>query len=65
MLSNNQPAIAEDEPNVVLALEEIATLGSLMGQYDQLLADMDDLNSQIEMLLKSEDHSTTNSEIKH
>ena len=65
MLSNNQPAIAEDEPNVVLAPEEIATLGSLMGQYDQLLADMDDLNSQIEMLLKAEDHSTTNSEIKH
>jgi hypothetical protein len=60
MVSNDQPttiaqlATMEDEPNVVLAPEEIATLGSLMSQYDQLLADMDNLNSQIETLLKAE-----------
>lgn len=60
MVSNGHPteiaqfATMEEEPNVVLAPEEIATLGSLMSQYDQLLADMDHLNSQIEMLLNSE-----------
>jgi hypothetical protein len=60
MVSNDQPttiaqlATMEDEPNVVLAPEEIATLGALMSQYDQLLADMDNLNSQIETLLKAE-----------
>lgn len=60
MVSNGHPtkiaqfATMEEEPNVVLAPEEIATLGSLMSQYDQLLADMDNLNLQIETLLKSE-----------
>jgi hypothetical protein len=44
----------DEEPNAVLAPEEIATLGSLMSQYDQLLADMDELNLQIETLLKAE-----------
>lgn len=44
----------DDEPNVVLAPEEIATLGSLMSQYDHLLAEMDDLNLQLETLLKAE-----------
>ncbi|MFY7874457.1 MAG: hypothetical protein ACOVQM_03370 [Pirellula sp.] len=54
MVSNNQSPIIDEEPNVVLAPEEIATLGSLMSQYDQLLADMDELNLQIETLLKAE-----------
>lgn len=60
MVSSDQPstiaqlATTDEEPNVVLAPEEIATLGSLMSQYDQLLVDMDDLNSQIETLLKAE-----------
>ncbi len=60
MVSNEQPttigssAKMVDEPNVFLAPEEIATLGALMGKYDQLLVDMDDLNSQIETLLKAE-----------
>ena len=60
MVSNGHPtkivqfATMEEEPNVVLAPEEIATLGSLMSQYDQLLADMDNLNLQIDMLLKAE-----------
>ena len=60
MVSSDQPvtvaklATIDEEPNVVLAPEEIATLGSLMSQYDQLLADMDALNLQIETLLKAE-----------
>ena len=60
MVSSDQPTTIahpvamDDEPNVVLAPEEIATLGSLMSQYDHLLAEMDDLNLQLETLLKSE-----------
>ncbi len=54
MVSNDQTPTIDEEPNVALAPEEIATLGSLMSQYDQLLADMDQLNLQIETLLKAE-----------
>ena len=60
MVSSDQPvtvaklATIDEEPNVVLAPEEIATLGSLMSQYDQLLADRDAQNLQIETLLKAE-----------
>jgi hypothetical protein len=54
MVSSDQPPAMDEEPNAVLAPEEIATLGSLMSQYDQLLADMDELNLQIETLLKAE-----------
>ena len=54
MVSSDHPPTMDEEPNAVLAPEEIATLGSLMSQYDQLLADMDELNLQIETLLKAE-----------
>lgn len=54
MLADKQPAHSDEEPNVVLAPDEIATLSSLMGQYDQLLEDMDNLNLQLESLLKAE-----------
>jgi hypothetical protein len=60
MVSSEQPATISnsakmvDKPNVLLAPEEIATLVALMDKYDQLLVDMDDLNLQIETLLKAE-----------
>jgi hypothetical protein len=41
-------------PELALAPEEIATLSSLMGRYDQILVDVDNLNEQIESLLKLE-----------
>ena len=43
-----------DEPNVLLAPDEIATLTDLMGRYDQVLADIETLNSRLEELLKIE-----------
>ena len=54
MLSNPELSSATDEPNVVLAPDEIATLGTLMSQYDRLLQDMDSLNARIEALLEQE-----------
>ncbi|MCF7963133.1 MAG: hypothetical protein K9M08_20515 [Pirellula sp.] len=44
----------EEEPNLALALEEIATLSTLMNRYDLLLVEMDNLNRRLEELLKLE-----------
>jgi|GEM_PF-2567344 hypothetical protein len=44
----------EEEPNLALALEEIATLSTLMNRYDLLLVEMDNLNQRLEELLKLE-----------
>ena len=41
-----------DEPNVVLAPEEIATLNSLMERYDQVLLDIDALNARLQELVE-------------
>ncbi|MCY2986224.1 MAG: hypothetical protein NTY15_21560 [Planctomycetota bacterium] len=43
-----------DEPNVMLAPDEIATLTDLMSRYDQVLVDIESLNSRLEELLKIE-----------
>ena len=43
-----------DEPNVLLAPEEIATLTDLMSRYDQVLVDIETLNGRLEELLKIE-----------
>ncbi len=43
-----------EEPNLALALEEIATLSTLMNRYDLLLVEMDNLNQRLEELLKLE-----------
>ena len=40
-----------DDPNVVLAPEEIATLNSLMERYDQVLLDIDALNARLQELV--------------
>lgn len=47
-------AASDDEPNIALAPEEIATLSSLVRRYDELLIEVDALNQQIEDLLKAE-----------
>jgi allophanate hydrolase subunit 1 len=47
-----------DEPNVALAPEEIATLTSLMVRYDQVLLDIDSLTDRLENLLERETEST-------
>lgn len=44
----------EEEPNLALALEEIATLSTLMNRYNLLLVEMDNLNQRLEELLKLE-----------
>jgi hypothetical protein len=64
MLANHSIDISHkefspDEPNVALAPEEIATLSTLMQRYDQLLAEMDALNAQLEEVLKVESPSST------
>ena len=46
--------LAGDEPNLTLAPEEIATLTSLMGNYDSLLLEIDALNGRLEELLNLE-----------
>jgi hypothetical protein len=43
-----------DEHNVLLAPEEIATLTDLMSRYDQVLVDIDTLNGRLEELLRIE-----------
>ena len=43
-----------DEPNVMLAPDEIATLTDLMSRYDQVLVDIETLNGRLEELLKVE-----------
>lgn len=43
-----------DEPNVLLAPDEIATLTDLMSRYDQVLVDIETLNTRLEELLKVE-----------
>ncbi len=67
MLSIANPSITDttpaaesinDEPNVSLAPEEIATLTSLMIRYDQLLLDIDSLTDRLQNLL---DHETEGS----
>ncbi|MEQ1830702.1 MAG: hypothetical protein ABL921_32420 [Pirellula sp.] len=47
-----------EDSNVALAPEEIATLSSLMGRYDQLLLEMDTLSERLEELLKIESKTT-------
>ncbi len=51
---SNAPEIQNEEPNVALAPEEIATLASLMDRYDQVLLDIDLLTDRLEELLKTE-----------
>ncbi len=46
--------VGSDEPNVMLAADEIATLTDLMSRYDQVLVDIETLNSRLEELLKVE-----------
>jgi hypothetical protein len=43
-----------EDSQIALAPDEIETLTSLVGRYDQLLAEVDALNLQIEALLKAE-----------
>ena len=43
-----------DEPDVLLAPKEIATLTSLMRRYEELLLEMDHLNDSLEELLNAE-----------
>jgi hypothetical protein len=51
----SEPGIAAaEESQLALAPEEIETLTSLVGRYDQLLAEVDALNLQIEALLQAE-----------
>ena len=40
--------------NVAFAPEEIATLRSLMGRYDQVILDLDSLNGRLQELLDIE-----------
>jgi len=43
-----------DEPNLALAPDEIATLASLMDRYDQVLLDIDLLTARLQELLETE-----------
>ena len=52
------PETINDEPNVALAPEEIATLTSLMTRYDQVLLDIDSLTERLEKLLEREKESS-------
>jgi len=51
---NGSEEACSDEPNVLLAPDEIATLTHLMSRYDQVLADVEILNNRLEELLKIE-----------
>ncbi|HUP81407.1 MAG TPA: hypothetical protein VM260_22840 [Pirellula sp.] len=42
---------SSDYENVAFAPEEIATLGSLMERYDQVILDLDSLNDRLQELL--------------
>lgn len=53
-LVRQREVVQGEEPNLALAPEEIATLSSLMSRYDLFLVEMDDLNQQLEELLKQE-----------
>jgi len=44
----------DDDPNLALAPEEIATLASLMDRYDQVLVDIDLLTDRLQELLETE-----------
>ena len=63
MLSIANPSITDttpaaesinDEPNLALAPEEIATLTSLMIRYDHLLLEIDSLTDRLQTLLDQE-----------
>lgn len=43
-----------DDPNLALAPDEIATLTSLMDRYDQVLLDIDLLNDRLQELLTTQ-----------
>jgi len=43
-----------DDPNLALAPDEIATLTSLMVRYDQVLLDIDLLTDRLQELLETE-----------
>jgi hypothetical protein len=47
-------SFSQELPNIALAPEEVATLRSLVDRYDQVIKDLDQLNDQIETLLKAE-----------
>ena len=55
-ITDSSPAAESinDEPNVALAPEEIATLTSLMNRYDQLLLEIDSLTERLQTLLDQE-----------
>jgi hypothetical protein len=46
--------LESDDPNIALAPDEVATLESLIGRFDQVIQDLDVLNNQIETLLAQE-----------
>lgn len=52
--SGSIDAAAQELPNIALDPEEVATLRSLVDRYDQVIQDLDQLNAQIESLLKAE-----------
>ena len=43
-----------EDPNLALAPDEIATLTSLMESYDQVLLDIDSLTERLQNLLETE-----------
>lgn len=52
--SGTQSELASEEPNVFLAPDEIASLTSLMQQYDQVLVEIDTINARLQELLDIE-----------